>query len=334
MLLLTQPRSAPGVMNQSQADGKRYSILAVGEVNIDLILSGLARLPEFGSEVLADGFSKHLGGCTANFAVFCARLQEAVALVSHVGRDEFGTFLIQQLNRYGVSTDHVYADHQLTTGVTVALSGRSDRAFVTYPGTIDSVEAEEVTDDLLAASEHMHVGSYFLQSKLRAGIVDLFKRARKAGVTISLDTGYDPHENWNEGIHEVLPLVDIFLPNEVEAANITGQHDLEAASRALAEIVPLVVVTLGEKGCLGVRRDEAIHVPAFDIEVFDTTCCGDAFNAGLLQAWRRGKALAECLQQGNAAGALVAGGTGNAAERLSPAALAQLRRDGPDSLSQ
>jgi len=75
-------------------------------------------------------------------------------------------------------------------------------------------------------------------------------------------------------------------------------------------------------------------MPAYEVEVVDTTCCGDAFNAGFLQAWRRGKALAECLQQGNAAGALVAGGPGNAAERLSPAALAQLRRAGPHSLSQ
>jgi len=317
-------------MNRSQADSKRYSILAVGEVNIDLILSGLSRVPEFGSEVLADGFSQHLGGCTANFAVFCARLQEAVALVSHVGRDDFGTFLVEELNRHGVATEHIHTDDLLSTGVSVALSGQADRAFVTYPGTIDSVRAEEVTDDLLAASEHMHVGSYFLQSKLRAGIVDLLRRARKAGVTISLDTGYDPHENWNEGIHEVLPLVDVFLPNQVEAANITGQDDLEASSRTLAEIVPLVVVTLGEKGCLGVRSDEAIHVPAFDIEVVDTTCCGDAFNAGFLQAWRRGKALAECLQQGNAAGALVAGGRGNTAERLSPTAIAEMMANSID----
>jgi len=317
-------------MNQSQADSKRYSILAVGEVNIDLILSGIAQLPEFGSEVLADGFSKHLGGCAANFAVFCARLQETVALVSHVGRDEFGAFLVEELNRYGVATEHVHAHDQLATGVTVALSGRSDRAFVTYPGTIDSVLAKEVTDDLLAASEHLHVGSYFLQSKLRTGIIDLFKRARKAGVTISLDTGYDPHEKWDEGIHEVLPLVDVFLPNEVEAARITGRDNLEAASRTLAEIVPLVVVTLGANGCLGVRSDKAIHVPAFDIQMADTTCCGDAFNAGFLQAWRRGKTLAECLQQGNAAGALVAGGPGNAAERLSPAAIAEMMANGTD----
>jgi len=311
-------------MTKAETGGQRYSILAVGEVNIDLILSGLPRVPEFGTELLASGFSKRLGGCTANFAVFCARLDEKVALVSCVGDDEFGSFLIEELSQHGVSIDYVRYEHELPTGVTVALSGPCDRAFVTHLGTIDSVRTEDIPDELLARSDHLHIASYFLQSKLRAGLPDLLHRARAADVTSSLDTGYDPDEDWNKGLAEVLPLVDVFLPNEVEATSIADKPSEETAALALAEIVDLVVVKLGDRGCMAACGGQTLRAGAYQVNVVDTTCCGDAFNAGFLRAWRRGENLEDCLQQGNAAGALIAGGPGNCAERLSVSAVHQL----------
>lgn len=303
---------------------EHFSILAVGEVNIDLILSGIPHIPEFGTEVLAKGLSQHLGGCTANFAVFCARLLENVAMVSHVGRDDLGRFLVSELSRLGVCTDYVTYHNELSTGITLSLSGQDDRAFVTHLGTIDSVHAEDVSDELLAQSSHLHVGSYFMQSKLREGIKGLFERARQAGVTISLDTGYDPAEEWDAGIHEVLPLVDVFLPNEVEASNISGEEDVEAAARKLAGKVPLVIVKRGLEGCTAVQDDEIVRVPGYEVDVVDTTCCGDAFNAAFLGCWRQGKVLRHCLRQANAAGAIIATGPGNSAELLSLGAIGNL----------
>jgi len=303
---------------------KRYDILAVGDVNIDLIFSGISHLPQFGAEVIAEGVSQHLGGCTANFAVFCARLGERVAFVSHVGRDQAGEFLLGELQRHGVVTEYVTYDEKLPTGITVSLSRQEDRAFVTYLGTIDSVRAEDVPDELLADSRHLHIGSYFIQSRLREGIGRLLERAKRAGLTISLDTGYDPAQKWDAGIGEILKQVDVFLPNELEAINISGVEDVEKAALALARAASVVVVKLGGKGCLAVRGEEVVRVPAFSVDVVDTTCCGDAFNAGFLRSWLRGKDIEHCLKEGNAAGAIVAGSPGNSADRLSVEAVESL----------
>ena len=127
---------------------RRFELLAVGEINIDLILSGLPRVPEFGTEVLASVMSLHLGGATANFAIFARRL--------------------------GLRT-----------------------AFVTYTGTIDSVRATDVAQDLLAACHHLYMSSFFLQSKLGEGLVELITRARAAGLTTSIDPGYDTSADEN-----------------------------------------------------------------------------------------------------------------------------------------
>lgn len=299
-------------------------MLAVGEVNIDLILSDLPRVPEFGTEVLASAMGLHLGGATANFAIFTRRLGLRTAFVSRVGTDHFGDFLLQQLRHYELPLEFIRRDEQLATGLTVSLSGQQDRAFVTYPGTIDSVRAADIPRDLLADCQHLHVSSFFLQSKLAEGLAELFTQARAAGLTISLDPGYDPAENWNSTLSDILPLVDIFLPNEVEVKQITGTAEAETGARQLARAVKLVVVKLGPQGCLAVCADELIHAPGYSVTVADTTCCGDGFNAGFLQAWLRRLPLAECLARGNAAGALIATGAGSAAGLLSEEAFTDL----------
>lgn len=303
---------------------QRFDILAVGEVNVDLILSGLPRIPLFGTEVLAGGLSQRLGGCTANFVVFCRRLGAGVAFVTRIGDDAFGRFLRDELCRYAVAADFIALEPELPTGLTVSLSGAADRAFVTYPGTIDSVWAEDVPDELLSRCRHLHVGSYFMQSRLRQGIVGLFERAKAAGLSTSLDTGYDPAERWDSGIHRLLPLVDVFLPNEIEAMQIAGVEDPAVSARKLAREAGLVAMKLGSAGALAACGDEIVRVPGFKVGAVDTTCCGDAFNAGFLTRRLAGGTLAECLQAGNAAGAIIATGVGNAAELLSPVAMAEL----------
>jgi sugar/nucleoside kinase (ribokinase family) len=302
----------------------RYDVLALGEVNVDLILSGLPRLPEWGTEVLAQDLALRLGGSTANFACCCAALGLRVALVGWVGEDDFGSFLLAQLKRSGVSTELVRRAPDRPTGLTVALSGTADRAFVTALGTIDYLTAAHVPAQLLAATRHIHVGSYFLQAGLQPDLPALFARAHELGATTSLDVGYDPHQRWNGQLRAALRQTDVFLPNEVEATGITGFADPEAAAAVLGALGPLVVVKLGPRGACAYEAGHTYLQPAYSVQVADTTACGDAFNAGFLFGWLRKLPVRECLRLGNACGALMATVAGNDPRCLSPERIAAL----------
>ncbi len=303
---------------------KDHDILCIGDVNVDLILAGVTRLPDFGEEVLAEAMGMHLGGCTANVATFAARLGLQSALRARVGEDDFGTFVLEGLNSNGVSTAHIIRDGSLRTGLTVSISGPRDRAFVTYLGTIDSLTGADVSDELLLKARHVHIGSYFLQSKLRPAIVDICLRARELGITTSLDTGYDPSQKWDSGVREAIRAVDYFLPNEVEAAAVSGIDDPLKAARGLARGGTTVALKLGAAGSFLVGPEGEFRSEGFRVEVVDTTCCGDAFNAGFLAAILAGLGGSDALRWGNAVGAIVAGGQGTSAHRLSRPAVEEL----------
>lgn len=300
---------------------KDIDVLAVGEVNVDLIMSGLDRLPDWGTEVLAVHMELRLGGSTANFACACAALGLKVELVAWVGSDAFGEFLLRELDHYNVGRRWVRQADDRSTGLTVSLSGKSDRAFVTALGTIDYLRAEHVPQEAIAEARHVHVGSFFLQTALQPGLVELFQQARAAGATVSLDAGYDPSERWDGGVRQVLGYVDLFFPNDVEACAVAGTAAPEAAAEALASLGPLVVVKCGAKGACAHDGRKLYRSHAYTVPVADTTACGDAFNAGFLWAWMNDKAVEEALKFGNAAGALAATVGGNDPTVLSPEAL-------------
>ncbi len=301
---------------------REYDVLAIGEINIDLIMSGIPGLPDFGEEVLAEAMITRLGGSTANFAVCCAKLGLRVAFVAKVGRDDFGDFLIEQLERWRLGSQHITRDSSLRTGLTVSLSGAEDRAFVTYVGTIDSLTGDDVPPALLRASRHVHVGSYFLQTKLQPALPEVFRQARAAGASVALDTGFDPSEEWDGGVRELLEEVDVFMPNEVEAPAIAGAGTEEEAMRELAGRCELVVMKLGAEGAMACEGSECVRAEGLDVDVADTTCCGDAFDAGFTSAMLAGEPLEACLRRGNACGALMASVVGNDVNVLSPATVA------------
>lgn len=305
---------------------REWDVLAIGEVNLDLIMSGLPGLPQFGGEVLAQDITKRLGGSTANFAVCCAQLGLRVAFVAKVGHDDFGDFLVDELERAHLGSQHVTRDPVLRTGVTVSLSGPQDRAFVTYLGTIDSLTGDDIPPHVLRSCRHVHVGSYFLQTRLQPALPELFRQARRAGASVALDTGFDPAQRWDSGVRELLAQVDVFLPNEVEAPAIAQVEGENEAMRVLRQTCPLVAMKLGAEGAMACADGRCVRVAGLEVTVADTTCCGDAFDAGFTSALLAGLPLEDCLRRANACGALMASVVGNDATVLQPEAVAAMAR--------
>ena len=130
-------------------------------------LSGVGIVPEFGQkEKLVENDSLEMGGSCSIFACQTGKLGLNTAVVGRVGDDQFGELVINTLQDSGVSTTCIKKDHRQKTGISVALSTIEDRGILTYNGTIDGVEPEDITDDLLKSVRHLHIGSYFLMKKI------------------------------------------------------------------------------------------------------------------------------------------------------------------------
>jgi sugar/nucleoside kinase (ribokinase family) len=209
--------------------------------------------------------------------------------------------------------------------VTVAITSPVDRALVSYLGSIAALREGDVPRELFGAADHVHVSSYYLQERLRPGVAALFREARAAGLTTSLDPGFDPSEKWEPDMVETLAHVDVFFPNEVELAALTRIEDPEKAVRALqrgktraaagGRGATLVVAKLGARGAMALDdAGRAVHVPApSGVAVVDTTGAGDSFDAGFLHAWLGGAGLEDSLRLGAACGALSTRGLGGTA---------------------
>ncbi|MFH1927898.1 MAG: carbohydrate kinase family protein [Chloroflexota bacterium] len=293
----------------------RKKILVVGELNADVVLTGLPAFPALGKEVLARDLHVVLGSSSAICAAGMARLGAEVDFLGKVGTDYYGDFVIDQLRLLGMDTEHVIRDGYAPTGVTISLTYPADRALITYLGCTTLLSLEDIDTPILSRYGHLHVGSYFLQQGLQAGLPELFRQARRAGLTISLDPGHDPGEKWDsDALLTLLNLVDIFLPNDTEARAIAQVDDTEAALRELAKPAGLVVIKCGSSGAMTLHDGNVLQSPAFPITTVDTTGAGDSFGAGFIYAHAvRGLPLEEALRFANACGALSTTGFGGTA---------------------
>lgn len=302
----------------------KYDILIPGEINPDLILSGNVT-PEFGQvEKIVDDAALVIGSSSAIFACGAARLGLKTAFIGKCGEDVFGRFMLEEMQKRSVNVDNVIRVPNGKTGLSVILNRGADRAILTHPGLIPALSAEELPDSLLRQARHLHVASYFLQDSLRPGLARLFERARSLGLTTSLDTNYDPSERW-EGVFDLLPLVNVFLPNEAEACSLASVGDVESAAEKLSARVETLAIKLGAAGALGVRNGQKVRAASIPVNVVDTVGAGDSFDAGFLYGYLNGWPLEKSLRLACVCGALstqAAGGT--AAQPALAQALARL----------
>jgi sugar/nucleoside kinase (ribokinase family) len=307
---------------------KDLDLLVVGEINPDLILRGDVT-PQFGQvEQIVDDAALTVGSSSAIFACGAARLGLRVAFVGVVGDDLFGQFMLREMAARGIDTRAVVVDPALRTGLTVILSRGNDRAILTDVGAIGALRYGQIDLGLLDRARHLHLGAFYMLDALRPDVPALFAEARARGLTVSLDTNYDPAERWDGGLHAALRHVDLFLPNEAELRAITSERELDAALDWIAEHVPTVAVKLGARGGVARRGAEEARAGPLPVAVVDTTGAGDSFDAGFVYGFLQGWPLERALRLACACGALstrASGGTAaqpTLAEALAAAGLA------------
>jgi sugar/nucleoside kinase (ribokinase family) len=290
-------------------------LLVVGDCNPDLVLRGGDVEPAFGQvERIVDEAELTIGGSGAIAACGAARLGLATALASVVGGDPLGRFMLDALTQRDVDVSGVIERAEARTGVTVVLVRGSDRAMLTAPGTITELTPELVDRRLLRAARHVHVSSYFLQDGLRPGLADLLREARRAGATTSVDPNWDPSEQWDGGLLDLLDETTILFVNAEEAKRIGRADDVEEAAQGLSrDGTVLVVVKLGAAGALAVESDGVIRSHAVAVEEIDAVGAGDSFDAGFLAGHLDGRGLEETLRLANRCGALSMRATGGTA---------------------
>ena len=296
---------------------RQYDVITFGDMCVDLIMTGDDVVPRFGQvEKLVDDYVVEMGGSCCIFACQAAKLGLRVGILGRVGDDGFGRLILRRLDECGVDTRHVIVAPALKTGLGIALCRGDDRAILTYLGSLCAVGPDDVSDEFLASARHLHHGSFFLHTGLVPHVPDIFRRARELGLSISLDTNWDPDERWNSMLGEALPLADVFMPNDQEALYISGSATLEdAVAWFRAQGVAIVTIKRGPDGArlywgpeaqrTAAQQTAAQQTAAQRTAVYECTVtpatggdsigAGDSFDAGFLAGWLRGLPLNQCL---------------------------------------
>src|SRR5277367_2871753 len=187
----------------------------VGEINLDLVLYGLPTDLVLDREHLASDMALTLGSSSAIFAHNLSSLGTQVGFISKIGSDPLGKIAAERLSAVGVDISRMkQGTGKTSTGLTVVLPYPQHRYILTYPGTMFEMQSSDIDMDYVRRARHLHLSSFFLHRALRPRILDLFRQAKSAGLTTSLDTNDDPETKWDRDLLEVLKYVDIFLPND------------------------------------------------------------------------------------------------------------------------
>lgn len=294
-----------------KASKERYTTAIVGNANIDMLMKSMDELPQWGTEAVVESYEERAGGCACNSALVLAALGDEPHIVAAVGNDHHGDALEKLLVSSGIGTGGLTRSG-LGTGMSLSLNRMDgERLFVTYPGAMYATSYSDASSYIgqMNNSKAMLLTGYFLLSPaLEAKKV--LQLASQRGMTTLFDTGWPP-SGWNEekrrSILELLPDVDYFLPNELEALSLTGASNYKQAARELAAYCRKgIVIKCGGEGSIFVGNDgQELQASGFQVEVRDTVGAGDSFNAGFLYGLNRDWPLEACMKLGNAVAAAV-----------------------------
>ena len=312
--------------------------MSVTNKTLDVIPIGRSSVDLYGDQVggrLEDmaSFSKYVGGCPSNISVGCARLGLKPALLTRVGDDYMGRYILEQVESEGVCTDLIVADGERLTALAI-LGIRDKEQFPLLFYREDCADMaiceDDVKEEYIARSKSVLVtGTHLSEPGVRAASKKAIRLAKKHGAKVVMDVDYRPvlwglttpelgeqrfvaNEAVTGELQTIIADCDLIVGTEEELHILGGTTDTLEAIRKVRELSDAVIVCKrGELGCtvyegeIGNSLDDGIFGESFRIEVFNVLGAGDAFMAGFLRGWLRGRPLSECCTWANACGALV-----------------------------
>jgi sugar/nucleoside kinase (ribokinase family) len=297
-------------MEQADHTAAQVDVAVVGVHVLDTHVIGITSIPEGSQGQLVETIKVSPAGTAGGTAVVLSRLGAKVRSFGAIGSDAMGDALLAMLSREGVDVAGLVRTAAAQTSASVIpVRPNGDRPAWHCVGANATFTLEDLDVDQVVRSSHLHLGGPEFLGGAAAG--ELLKQAKANGLSTSVDILAAGDPGLLEWIADALPHTDYLLPNDEQVLGFTGAPDLlMGAQRLLAAGPGCVAVTRGSEGALIVSNGETIEVPAFPIDVVDTTGCGDAFSAGFILGRALGRGLREAARLGCATAAHVAGGIG------------------------
>ncbi len=286
--------------------------LCAGILFADYVCAPVSRMPEPGELVPTDHLGIALGGCASNTGLDLAKVGVRVGVSGCVGDDIAGEFVIQTLAAGKVDTSGIHRIAGPGTAGTMVINVKGqDRRFISTPAANTRFTVDHIPADWVRQAKVFYVGGYLMMPALETdAFVELFRAARAGGAKTVLDVVLLGTDYWQR-LAKVLPETDVFLPNDDEAALVTGLKDpLEQAECFRRAGAKTVVITLGSRGSVLVSDRLRLRAGAYPVEFVGGTGSGDAFDAGYIVGLLHGEDPAGCLRWGSALGASCVRSTG------------------------
>ena len=290
-------------------------IVSMGVHILDVLGRHVSEIPPGQNIALIDEIRITAAGTAAGTAVDMAKLGCKVVAVGAAGDDEMGNVLLGIMNRYGIDTSYMKRKKGVqTSGTMLPIRPNGERPALHVMGTNATFCFEDVPQDVVRNADFVHIGGFYLMPKFDGeDTVKTLKVAREGKAITTMDILGIKQDNMAEKILPVMPYLDYFMPNLEEAQMITGLTDLdELCDFFLNAGAKHVVLKMGARGSLiKDKKGMRLRIPAFKVEVVDTTGCGDAWTGGFIAGLSRGMTIEEAAQLASACGSLVATGLGS-----------------------
>ena len=287
------------------------SVVCMGAHILDVLVRPVTDIPPGQETALVEQMRMTAAGTAAGTALTFAKLGAAVRTAGAIGTDPAGDALLSLLDRAGIDTNLVVRKPDVPTSMSVLpIRPNGERPSLHLLGANLAYTLDDVDWDAVAAADHLHLGGAEMLGPDFA--TRILKHAKDNGASTSVDLIAPGGMGTFDLIAPALAYTDYLLPNEDQVLGFTGTADLaDGCSRLLDAGAGLLAITCGADGAMIVSREETQQVPAFAVDVVDTTGCGDAFSAGFVYATGIDRAPREAAVLGNAVAALVAGGLGS-----------------------